>query len=122
MTTVDMGRSQRNVNEHEAMDTERAVAKIEAFVALLEVQNQIERSPHLEQYGYLDNPTWRSAQANVDASIGLCERIANIVDERLGDRIREGRRRGTTDTMISACRELTARLRGREEEEAILGP
>jgi len=107
------------------MDVELAKAKVQAFYDQLAASRAAyDRSSggYYDQYSYLDDPTFKAAETQINQQIATIERIAAEFDHGLAQRIRTKSQYGWEHYgKVDACEELLGRLDSLEEDEAIFG-
>jgi len=101
------------------MDYERALAKVDEYLALCGAAIEIQQA---RVVGYSDLASWRDLNRKITEGLPLIEKIAEAVDPRLADRLRE------RDAVIQhrqkqeACREVRGAIVDMELTAAILAP
>jgi hypothetical protein len=106
------------------VDVELAKKKVQGFYEQLGVSRAAydRTSGSFEQYSYLDDPGFKSAETEIHKQIATIERIAAEFDDGLAQRIRTKSRYGWEHyEKVHACEEPLGRLNGQEEDEAIFG-
>jgi hypothetical protein len=106
------------------VDIELAREKVQGFYEQLGISRSAydRTSGSIDQYAYLDDPTFKSAETEINKQIATVERIAAEFDDGLATRIRTKSSYGWEHYgKVDACEELLGRLTSLEEDETIFG-
>ncbi len=104
------------------MNYQVAIKKVEEYLTLL-AEGESVYARRRDQFSYLNDPKYKQINSDLNSRKGLIEQIANHVDDRIAQGFRIGARYGWEHSGEKKhLEELLGRLKGAEEEAAILGP